>query len=105
MSIKTKIIYICIAVAVLLLSWAVFFGMGLYYGRCIAEKSIKSELIWYNQSMLQQAIVDMRDGKLDDAENTILYVNNELNRMKNVHNGIGTPLTESPSHTTGRTGQ
>lgn len=79
------IIRICIAGTAVLFSWAVVFGLGLYFGRDIAEESIKSELIWYNQFVLRQAVEDMRAGKLDDAERKILYVDGELNRMKHPH--------------------
>jgi hypothetical protein len=84
---KPKIINICIALSVFLLLSLVY-SAGFISGKFVAEESIKSELIWYNQASLRKAIDEIKKGNLDEAEKTILRVDSELNKMKNIHNKI-----------------
>ena len=75
---------LCVVTVLVLMSFS--FATGIYFGKHIAETSIKSELIWYNQYVLKQAIDEMKQGRLDQAEKKILSVNERLNKMKNIHN-------------------
>jgi len=80
-----KIKYIVIAALILILLAISFFLIGFYSGRHVAELSIKSELVWYNQLLLKQSIDDMKHGKIAEAEKSILYVNSALEKMKDLH--------------------
>ena len=68
-------------VAVLLLFAA--FICGAFVGRDQAYWTIKSELVWYNEFQLREAIKELKSGELDSAEVRIGDVARELDKMKN----------------------
>jgi hypothetical protein len=58
------------------------FISGVLFGGHVAESNIKSELVWYNEYLLNQAIEDMWKGDIASAETKIKTVNAELAKMK-----------------------
>ena len=58
------------------------FVFAIWFGRRVALDAIKSELVWHNQYVLEEAIEDMRRGDLDSAEKKIRQVNANLEKMK-----------------------
>ncbi len=79
---KKKIIYTSILSLVILSLVILSFLFGFFWGRDTAIFSIKSELVWYNQSLLKQAVDDMKNGRDAEAEKKILYVDKELEKMR-----------------------
>jgi len=83
---KMKIKYIIGVSFIAVLLSSICFLIGFYTGRHVAQLSIKSELVWYNQSLLKQSVEDMKQGKISEAEKKINYVDKELEKMKDFHN-------------------
>jgi hypothetical protein len=76
-----KIIYVILSLVTLTAIIASFL-CGVYWGQGLAKISIKSELVWYNQNLLKQAVDDIKNGQDAEAEKKILYVDKELEKMK-----------------------
>jgi hypothetical protein len=93
---KKKIKYILIVSFVVMLLSITCFLLGFYSGRHVAQLSIKSELVWYNQFLLKQSIEDMKQGNISEAEKKISYVNDELEKMKDFNNKTDISNPASP---------